>query len=381
MSKPKKAVNSPTGQSASPQRLNPIYPKPTVPVALGEFLSPKQVTASVLEVVVTYPSIKPGDVIALKFNGDDTFVPVEAGNQTSVSFWVSVPHIIKALGTTVDIQYTLSGESAGQKSDILQLTVLPFMEGDLKMAKITEASPPTPGVLDLATFTGDAEVKVAPWPMIEAGQTVWLDLEYEGQSGAIPIIAGEKVTTDEVGTGMTRSIIRTDLEKAPHDKLIKLPLKVNFSDAAIIPFPALELVVLQKGGGEDIENFDGESLGLISGGFLNTPLIKFEFRATEMRPEIVGVPGAKKLQFIAFNNVATVAEFIKKTYSTVTFDFYTAEDSVIESYGSDPQDNRTQFFEALSTTTVEILTENIDRIEFRGPLLSTMMTIDNIIMK
>jgi hypothetical protein len=171
------------------------------------------------------------------------------------------------------------------------------------------------------------------------------------------------------------------LEKAPHDKLIKLPLKVNFSDAAIIPFPALELVVLQKGRGEDIENFDGESLGLISGGFLNTPLIKFEFRATDMRPEIVGVPGAKKLQFIAFNNVATVAEFIKKTYCTVTFDFYTAEDSVIESYGSDPQDNRTQFFEALSTTTVEILTENIDRIEFRGPLLSTMMTIDNIIMK
>lgn len=77
MSKPKKAVNSPMGQSASPQRLNPIYPKPTVPVALGEFLSPKQVTAAGLEVVVTYPSIKPGDVIALKFNGDDTFVPIE----------------------------------------------------------------------------------------------------------------------------------------------------------------------------------------------------------------------------------------------------------------------------------------------------------------
>lgn len=381
MSKPKKAVNSPMGKSASPQRLNPIYPKPTVPVALGEFLSPKQVTAAGLEVVVTYPSIKPGDVIALKFNGDDTFVPIEVENHTSVSFWVSVPHIIKALGTTVDIQYTLSGESAGQKSDILQLTVLPFMEGDLKMAKITEASPPTPGVLDLATFTGDAEVKVAPWPMIEAGQTVWLDLEYEGQSGAIPIIAGEKVTTDEVGTGMTRSILRTDLEKAPHDSLINLPLKVDFSDAATIPFPTLELVVRQKGSGEDIENFDGESLGLISGGFLNTPLIEFKFLSTEMAPEIVGVPGAKKLQFLGLSNTETVATFIKKTYSTVTFDFFTGQAAVIESYGSDPQDNKTQFFASLSTTTVEILTKNIDHIKFRGRYVTALMTIDNIKMK
>ncbi len=253
MSKHKKALNQSMGQSASTQLQNPTYPQPTVPMALGGFLSPKQVTAAGLEVVVTYPSIKQGDVIALKFNGDDTLVPIEAENQKSVSFRVSVSHIIKALGTTVEIQYTLGGESAGQRSDILQLTVLPFMEGDLQMAKITEASPPTPGVLDLATFTGDAEVKVEPWPLIEAGQTVWLDLEYDGQAGAIPIIAGEKITASEVGTGITRSILRTDLEKATHKSLIKLPLKVDLSDAATIPFPTLELEVRQSDGGEDIE--------------------------------------------------------------------------------------------------------------------------------
>ena len=266
MSKHNKAVNSPMGQPISPQRQNPIYPKPTVPVAIGEFLSPKQVTAAGLEVVVTYPSIKPGDMIALTFNDVDTFVPIVVGNQTSVSFWVSVPHIIRALETTVDIHYTLSGQSGGQRSDILQLTVLPFMEGDSSMATITQA---TPGVLDLSTFTGDAETKIAPWALMSAGQNVWLDLVYQKDetTWTVPIIAGDEVRVPEMTSGITRSIARTELMAVPDRGLIKLPLLVDLNGsgnrANAIPFKTME-VLLRQEEQESIalsENFNGHEPG------------------------------------------------------------------------------------------------------------------------
>lgn len=273
MSKPKNAVNSPMGQSASPQRQNPTYPKPTVPVALGEFLSPKQMTAAGLEVVVTYPSIKPGDVIALKFHGDDTFVPIEVENQTSVSFWVSVPHIIKALGTTVDIRYTLSGESAGQKSDILQLTVLPFMEGDLEMANVIEATEGATGVLDLLTFEGDAHILVKPWWCISEGQTIWLNMVSEAEN--LPILTAYPVTLAETEQGISRTLPRVKLDEIIEGAKITFPMKINFnetnSENDAYNFPTLELSVVNSaiGGGEQVEDFSDYSLGELPIPFIN----------------------------------------------------------------------------------------------------------------
>ncbi len=264
MPTPKKAFNQPRARSNNTRHQNAVYPKPAVPVAVGNFLPPRNVSAAGLEVVVSYPSIKFGDVIALKFNGDDSFVPITVKDQKSVSFWVSVAHIIRALGTDVEIQYTLGGDSAGQRSEILQLTVLPFMEGDLEMALVKQATPPTPGLLDLNTFSGDADIEVAPWPLIATGQTVWLDLIYKkGESNEVlSIISGEKVNTTEVSTGVKRLIAREVLDQATSESTMRFPLSVNLDGTAnrndATQFSTLELVVRQKDEGptEWVEDFE-----------------------------------------------------------------------------------------------------------------------------
>lgn len=243
MPTPKKAFNQPTARSNNTRHQNAVYPKPVVPVAVGNFLPPRNVSAAGLEVVVSYPSIKPGDVIALKFNGDDSFVPITVENQTSVSFWVSVRHIIRALGTTVDIQYTLGGDSAGQRSEILQLTVLPFMEGDFDMPKVTQATAGSLGVLDLATFEGDAEIVISPWLLIQEGQTVWLDMNSRVET--LPILTARPVTAPEVIAGISCTISREKLELIPDESNINFPVKVHFegnnSSVGAIDFPLLEL--------------------------------------------------------------------------------------------------------------------------------------------
>lgn len=255
----------------NPRRKEPLYPNPAVSLAPGGILSPMKVGSAGLEVTVSYLSMKAGDVIALKFNGDDRLAPIEVGTQTAVSFWVPVSYVAAALGQTVAVQYTIGGTGGGGSSEILQLSILPFMEGDLPMSEIIGASPSTPGELDLGIVEGNPVFRIPPWPLISAGQTVWLDLKYSAPSSVLyPVIQGKKVTTTEASEGITYPVPRTELERVTHGTVIELEFMVDFSGAAIpdkaISFPELQLVVLQKGQGETefTEDFEDCPVGEFS---------------------------------------------------------------------------------------------------------------------
>lgn len=261
MSKFKNALSHTAPQSGEPRHHDPFYTKPLVTLAPNAVLNPTQVTPAGLEIKVSYPTIKTDDVIALTFNRIDTFVPIEVSDERVVSFWVSASYVVPTLGETVEIYYkTISSEGDVNQSEVLQLTVLPFMDGDLKMAKVEQASDGAPGELDLSKFAGDADISIEPWPLIAAGQRVWLDMV--SNKGTSNILKSYPVTTANISAGITHGISRTELQEIANNSEITFPLKVQFDGTDTVvgakDFSTLKLRLLgTTGGTEYSENFEG----------------------------------------------------------------------------------------------------------------------------
>lgn len=252
-------------RAAAPQ--DPEYPAPTVSEASNNVLSPLDVPPGGIHVKVTYESMSPNDVIALIFNGDDTFVPQYGNDTKAVIFTVGSSHVAKALGEDILVKYVINGVDSGIISESLALTILPLMEEDMTMIKIPQATESTPGKLDLSTFTGDAEFIIPPWPLIAEKQLVWMDMDSE--SSTQHLLKEYSVTSDDVTTGVTGSISRTVLENIsvtkPEGTLLefaaKVQLKDNGSADGANPFPLLTLL-LQKGAKDIIEDFETYESGV-----------------------------------------------------------------------------------------------------------------------
>jgi hypothetical protein len=250
-------------RTAAPQ--DPEYPAPTVSEASNNVLSPLDVLPGGIHVKVTYESMSPNDVIALIFNGDDTFVPQYGNDTKAVIFTVGSSHVAKALGDDILVKYVINGVDGGIASESLTLKILPLMEEDMTIIKIPQATESTPGKLDLSTFTGDAEFIIPPWPVIADGQLVWLDMISE--SSTQHFLNAYPVTLDEVSTGITRPIRRSLLETTPDGSLLEFAQKVQFNGSGSAngarPFPALKLLLQHNGGGSGdiVEDFETYASG------------------------------------------------------------------------------------------------------------------------
>jgi hypothetical protein len=250
-------------RAAAPQ--DPEYPAPTVSEASNNVLSPLDVLHEGIHVKVTYESMSPNDVIALIFNGEDTFVPQYGNDTKAVIFTVGSSHVAKALGEDILVKYVINGVDGGIISESLTLTILPLMEEDMTIIKIPQATESTPGKLDLSTFTGDAEFIIPPWPVIAEGQLVWLDMISE--SSTQHFLNAYPVTLDEVSTGITRPIRRSLLETTPDGSLLEFAQKVQFNGSGSAngarPFPALKLLLQHNGGGSGdiVEDFETYASG------------------------------------------------------------------------------------------------------------------------
>ncbi len=214
---------------------------------------------------VDYKPMLPDDVIGLYFNGDNTFVPQDGSSSGIVIFNVNPSHVAKALGKNISVGYVVARASGAITSELLTLNVLPLMEGDMKMVKITQATESTPGALDLSTFAGDAEVVIDPWPFIAEDQPVWLDMI--SGSGPQPIMTAYPVTPAQVTKGITYPISRPLLEVIPDGSLLEFAAKVQLDgtefETGAQPFPALKLLLQHNGGGSGdvIEDFETYATG------------------------------------------------------------------------------------------------------------------------
>lgn len=326
MSKFKNALRHTATQSGEPRHQDPSYPKPLVTLATNAVLDPTQVTPAGMEIKVSYPTIKTGDVIALIFNRIDTFVPIEVGDERVVSFWISASYIVPTLGETVEIYYkTVSSEGDVNQSEVLQLTVLPFMDGDLKMAKVEQASDGAPGELDLSKFAGDADISIEPWPLIAAGQRVWLDMV--SNKGTSNILKSYSVTNADISAGITHGISRNELLEIANNSEITFPLKVQFDGTDTVvgakDFSTLKLRLLGTAGGtEYFENFN-DLVPRVLDDDLNTFNMNFSFGTISNYPnEIASQNGSIFLKMHTNKTRASVSITFNRgiTPSYVSFD-------------------------------------------------------------
>lgn len=154
---------------------NPEFPKPKVDVAAsGDILDPTLGLTGV-DVIVSYPTMVTSDIIGLSFNGDDSFETLNGSLFQKVTFKVSAAQIAAAVGKTIQVIYAVVRPAGVVLSEILDLTVSSIPAQQLKPPRITEAS--SAGELDVSSLTEDAKVTVEPWPLIMAGQQLWLRLE------------------------------------------------------------------------------------------------------------------------------------------------------------------------------------------------------------
>jgi hypothetical protein len=199
---------------------------------------------------VGYADMLLTDSITLIWNGDKTSIGAAAGNAAkSVDFNVPVNLIAAAMGKSIEVSYEVTRDGEVLPSSKLTLTVGTLSEADLGQSKpvIVEANGTT--VVDLNTFTGDATVTVAKWPLAAVGQRVWLTVYGPTGTPLAQLLDGFPITETDGISGISRSITRVQLEGLPAGANIRVELKVNFngdsSEAASVSFPDANYSVVQ----------------------------------------------------------------------------------------------------------------------------------------
>lgn len=230
-----------------------VPPAPSVIEAPGDVLNPMNALAGAT-LRVKYDGMLDSDVIGINWNGDGNF-PNKPGNQAQgyVDFAIDIAKVAPTLGKTIIAFYSVGRNGGYDMSLNLQLKVLNFQNPDVELPtpNITQLSGT---VLDLNNFTGDAEVTVAAWPLITEGQQFWLEGVGLAADGVTPytikLAEGQRVTAAETTAGISRTLLRSELEKLAEGDNLDIFMKVAFDGTSdvtgALTFPVLDTVILNK---------------------------------------------------------------------------------------------------------------------------------------
>jgi hypothetical protein len=218
-------------------RQNSPFPKPTLRQAVNDVLDPWLAEPSGVEVDVSFDSMLTSDLIALSFNDDETFEPLNGSAFKKVTFTVPAAAIAASVGKTVPVMYAVIRPVGTTVSDTLNLQVTPIAQTHLPTPAITQAAG---SVLDLTTFTGVANLVVGKWPLAVVGQRVWLTVSGPGGVPTYKLLEGYPINAQEVGAGIARDIPRAELDKFVDGNLLTVTCKVTFdgsnTEASTIAF-------------------------------------------------------------------------------------------------------------------------------------------------
>jgi hypothetical protein len=183
----------------------------------------------------------PPDIITLSWLGTPgagTSQDLERpGNANGfVDFNVPASVVGANIGKQVEVSYDVSRTGQSSTSDLLELTVSSFLdpENQLPRPRITQADDASK-VLNLSSFTGNAQVTVGTWPFSAARQRVWLRLEGKTSTGAnytIALQTGVELSAAQASNGLNETVLRSELEKLGHDSQLTVVCKVTFDGAA-----------------------------------------------------------------------------------------------------------------------------------------------------
>lgn len=256
---------------------------PTIREANGATLNPVNARDTLTVVVPTNAALLPDDKLKVTWTGAPG-TPAE-GSYTSDEWpvrdgWeVPIDNRVVAfsLGKAVTVTYTVVQAGVeSPPSDTFTLNVQAMPVASLAMPLIPEAAQGGIGSeLDLSSFTGDARVTAAPWPLIAAGQRVWLRCEgtaSDGSDQTITLATGTEVDSSEVTAGLSRSIPRAELEKLLDGSELKVVLEVTFnrstSESEAVVFPlrtyTVKAVTLIAPALSDIRDSKGSVVGSIT---------------------------------------------------------------------------------------------------------------------
>jgi len=246
---------------------------PTVVQAPDGTLNPMDAISGAT-VVVSYDDMQPTDTIGLSWNGLDNLVSTQPGNAIgSVTFTVPASAVAAVIGKTIPVLYAVVRNGFGKPSWELPLTVETLAESVLEAPRILQAS--EDGSLDVGALTGDADLRVKPWPFIEAGQLISLRFEGTKADGtaynwAHP--AWQDLPIGSTGEPSTK-VTLGNLKELKDDSKLRLIFEVSFDGGRTrIRFPVrsysvhIEVVVA--------ENLDAiPSQSIVVGRPLDTPRI------------------------------------------------------------------------------------------------------------
>jgi hypothetical protein len=200
---------------------------------------------------VAYADMLLTDSVTLIWNGDKTSIGAASGNAAkSVDFNVPVNLIAAAMGKSIEVSYEVTRDGEVLPSRKLMLSIGTLSEADLGQSKpvIVEANGTT--VVDLNTFTGDAHITVAKWPLAAVGQRVWLTVY--GPTGAplAQLLTGFAITGADGLNGIARALARALLQGLAAGATIKVEIKVTFdgspNETDAIRFPESVYSVVQQ---------------------------------------------------------------------------------------------------------------------------------------
>jgi hypothetical protein len=221
---------------------------------------------------VEYERISPNQIIDVRWlKTDGTSLPLTSkpGNSDPgyVDFAIPREAVIHGAGKTILINYTVTSACKMAPSKTLALKV--SVPTRLPTPMVPEATPPaTQGaILDLRTFSGDAQIIVndenfdkAWWFSLE-GQKGWLECtgtKEDGSSHTVRVMTGQLITFSDVNNGLKRVLARSDLEafrdKTPLAIVFKVTTDGSPDVSEAIEFPLLELTLRKRF--RDVTDFD-----------------------------------------------------------------------------------------------------------------------------
>ena len=226
-----------------------VLKAPTVREAVGSQLTVYNGREGVT-VRVEYDLINPNHSISVCWKrADGTCLPLmsKPGSRDPkyVDFHVPREDVIHGIGKTVTINYTVTSGCKVATSANLDLQI--SVPVRLPTPVVLQA---TNYILDLRTFTGNADITVEPWWFILPDQKVWLrgqGTKKDGSPYTLNVYSGKAVTAAEVTAGLKEVLKRSELELLKDGSSLTFTCKVtpdgsSHENGAVV-FPVLSLTI------------------------------------------------------------------------------------------------------------------------------------------
>ncbi|WP_369931195.1 Ig-like domain-containing protein [Xanthomonas sp. NCPPB 2632] len=143
----------------------------------------------------------------------------------------------------------LAGTRVASRSELLSLSVSLPADDDPRLPRPYVPEANTNDELRLDDFEGSPGVVLVAWPLMAAGQLLWIDLSWNG--GELRVVQAHPVTTSEVGATLSYRVPRSELLRLSDGTALTLRATVAFNGSADerrrVAFPTTKLTLRAAG--------------------------------------------------------------------------------------------------------------------------------------